>query len=148
MRMGVRSLASLSGLRIWCCCELQCRSQTGCGSLIAVAVVWANSSSSDSTPSLGTSACPRWVLKSKKKDKRKAIAVQTWQCSERTCVQKTDLVEGATVVEALPRRSLGRLPPWAERPCYVMGKRLCSTPRLPGFTSQMCLLLCNLGPVT
>ena len=27
MRMQVRSLASFSGLRIWCCCELQRRSQ-------------------------------------------------------------------------------------------------------------------------
>ena len=29
MRMWVRSLVSLSGLRIQCCCELWCRSQTG-----------------------------------------------------------------------------------------------------------------------
>ena len=28
MRLRVRSLASLSGLMIWCCCELWCRSQT------------------------------------------------------------------------------------------------------------------------
>ena len=41
MRTQVRSLASLSGLRICCCLELQCRSQTGLGSGIAVAVVWA-----------------------------------------------------------------------------------------------------------
>ena len=27
MRMWVRSLATLSGLRIWHCCELQCRLQ-------------------------------------------------------------------------------------------------------------------------
>ena len=34
-----RSLASLSGLRIWCCCELWCRLQTLLGSGVAVAVV-------------------------------------------------------------------------------------------------------------
>ena len=38
MRMQVRSLASLSGLRIRHCCELWYRSQTWLGSDIAVAV--------------------------------------------------------------------------------------------------------------
>ena len=33
--MWVQSLTSLSGLRIWCCCELWCRSQTRLGSHIA-----------------------------------------------------------------------------------------------------------------
>ena len=35
MRMQVRSLASPSGLRLWCCHELWCRSQTPLGSSIA-----------------------------------------------------------------------------------------------------------------
>ena len=39
MRLRVRSLASLSGLRIQCSCELWCRSQTPFRSGIAVAVV-------------------------------------------------------------------------------------------------------------
>ena len=39
MRLRVRSLASLSGLRIRCCCELQFRLQTWLGSCMAVAVV-------------------------------------------------------------------------------------------------------------
>ena len=39
MRMQVRSLASLSGLRIWRCHVLQGRSQTWLGSCMAVAVV-------------------------------------------------------------------------------------------------------------
>ena len=39
MRAQVRSLASLSGLRIWCCLVLWCRSQTRLGSHVAVAVV-------------------------------------------------------------------------------------------------------------
>ena len=30
----------LRGLRIWCCCELWYKSQTGLGSGVAVAVVW------------------------------------------------------------------------------------------------------------
>ena len=39
MRLQVRSLASLSGLRIWCCHELWCGSQTWLGSCVAMAVV-------------------------------------------------------------------------------------------------------------
>ena len=38
MRLWVQSLASLSGLKIWHCHELWCRSQTRLGSGIAVAV--------------------------------------------------------------------------------------------------------------
>ena len=38
MRLWVQSLASLSGLRIWCWCELWCRSQMQLGSCMAVAV--------------------------------------------------------------------------------------------------------------
>ena len=42
LRLRVRSLAllsELSGLRIWCCCELWCRLQMRLGSCVAVAVV-------------------------------------------------------------------------------------------------------------
>ena len=39
IRLCVRSLTSLSGLRIHCCCELWHRSQTQLGSYIAVALV-------------------------------------------------------------------------------------------------------------
>ena len=38
VRLWVRFLASLIGLRIWCCCELWCRSQTWLGSDVAVAL--------------------------------------------------------------------------------------------------------------
>ena len=38
MRLRVRSAALLSGLRIWSCHELWCRSQARLGSGIAVAV--------------------------------------------------------------------------------------------------------------
>ena len=37
MRIWVRSLTSLSGLRIWHCCKLLCRLQTWLGSDFAVA---------------------------------------------------------------------------------------------------------------
>ena len=39
MGMQVRALALLSGLRIWRCHEMWCRSQTQIGSRVAVAVV-------------------------------------------------------------------------------------------------------------
>ena len=57
MRMQVRSLALLPGLRIQHCHELWCRSQMPLGSYgaVAVAVAVAGSYSSDSSPSLGTS---------------------------------------------------------------------------------------------
>ena len=68
MRLWVRSLASISGLRVRRCRELWCRSQTQLGSGIAVVAAKA---SSDQTPSLGTSICPR--CNPKKKKKRKGI---------------------------------------------------------------------------
>ena len=49
--------ASLSGLRIWHCHELWCRSQTQLGSGVAVAVAEASGYSSDLIPSLGLSIC-------------------------------------------------------------------------------------------
>ena len=57
MGMQVRSLASLSGLRILHCHELWCRSQVQLGSGVAVAVAQAGDYSSDSAPSLGTCMC-------------------------------------------------------------------------------------------
>ena len=65
MRMQVRSLASLSGLRIWCCSELWCMSQTRLRS--GVAVVQASGYSSDLPPRLGTSICHRCDPKKKNK---------------------------------------------------------------------------------
>ena len=70
-RMWVRSLTSLSALRIWHCCELWCRSQTQLGSCAAVAVMEMGSYSSNSTPSLGTSICHRCGPKKAKKKKSK-----------------------------------------------------------------------------
>ena len=78
MRLQVRSLALISGLRLRRCRELWCRLQTRLGSCVAVAVAEAGSCSSDSTPGLGTSICcrsgPRNGKKTKKKrEKRKII---------------------------------------------------------------------------
>ena len=53
MRLWVRSLASLSGIRIQRYHELWCRSQMWLRSDVVVAVVEAGSYSSDQTPSLG-----------------------------------------------------------------------------------------------
>ena len=68
MRTQVRSLALLSGLRIWHCCELWYRSQTQLRSGVAVA----GSYSSDWTPSLGISICHGCSSK-KTKDKKKYL---------------------------------------------------------------------------
>ena len=57
MRLWVRSLPLLSGLTIRHCHELRCRPRMRLGSQVAVALAWASSYSSDSTPSLGTSIC-------------------------------------------------------------------------------------------
>ena len=48
MRMQVRSLASLSGLKICCCCKLWCRSQIQLQSGVALAVAQASSCGSNS----------------------------------------------------------------------------------------------------
>ena len=71
MRRRVPSLASISGVGLWRCCELWCGSRTYLEShvavTVAVAVVVAGSCSSDSTPSLGTSVCRGCGPKKKKK---------------------------------------------------------------------------------
>ena len=72
MRTQVQSLAALSGLRIWHCCELWCNSQTKLRSDVAVAVVQAGSYSSHSTAILRTSMCLECGLKkTKNKNKNK-----------------------------------------------------------------------------
>ena len=69
MRLWVSSLASLSGLRIWHCCGLWCRSQTQLKSDVSVAQ--ASICSSDWTPSLGTSIYCKFSLKKQKRKKKK-----------------------------------------------------------------------------
>ena len=86
MRMRVQTLALLSGLRIWRCHELWCRSQMWLGSAGAVAV--ASSCSSDSTLSLGTSICCRLGPK-KQKNKKQTNKKQTWKtCTWKDCIKK------------------------------------------------------------
>ena len=72
MRLRVRSLPLLSGLRIRRCREQWCRSQMRLGSCVSVALVWAGGYSSDSTPSLGTSTC-HWSSPRKDKKKKKVF---------------------------------------------------------------------------
>ena len=67
MRMGVRSLASLSGLRTQGHRELWRRSQMWLRSRITVSVAQAGSYSSNAAPSLGTSKCHTGSSKKKKK---------------------------------------------------------------------------------
>ena len=78
MRFRVQSLVSLSGLRIRCCHEPWCRSQTWLGSVVAVALAWASGYSSDLTPSLGTSICRGC---GPKKTKKMLLRTKTW-CSD------------------------------------------------------------------
>ena len=68
VRLQVWSLASLSGLRIGCCCELRCRLQTWFRSCVAVAA--AGSYSFDLTPSLGTSICHGYSPKKRQREIR------------------------------------------------------------------------------
>ena len=60
--LRVRSLASLSGLKIQHYCKLWCKLQMGLGSHVVVAVAQAKSCSSDSTPSPETAICYRFVV--------------------------------------------------------------------------------------
>ena len=76
MRMQVRSLALLSGLRIWGCHELWCRLQMQLRSCIAVAVV--GSCGSDCIPSLGTSVCRECGPKKQKKKKKESDLRLGW----------------------------------------------------------------------
>src|SRR5512134_2112105 len=78
MRLRVRSLPLLSGLRIWRCRELWCRLQTQLGSHVAVSVMQDGSCSSNSTPSLGTSICHRCSPKKFKKKKKSNDQVPMW----------------------------------------------------------------------
>ena len=100
MRILVGSLAFLSGLRIWHCHELCCRSQTWLISCVSVGVVWAGGYSSDSTPSLGTSiyhGCgPKKTKKTppnqnKQTKECKALIVIYLGHFSRLCLQRTNL---------------------------------------------------------
>ena len=78
MRLRVRTLALLSGLRIRHCHELWCRSQAWLGSCIAVVVAQAGSCSSDSNLSPGTSICCGCSPKKQNKTKQTNKKLQTF----------------------------------------------------------------------
>ena len=73
MRMWVPFLASLSGLKIWCCHELWCRLQTWLRFHVAVAVAQAGSFRSNGTPSLGTATCHRCSPKKRTKQNNTVV---------------------------------------------------------------------------
>ena len=77
----VRSLASLSGLRIWCSHALRCRSQTRLGSGIAVAAVSAGAVAPIRPPAweppCATGAALKRHIHTKKKNKRKSEGLHT-----------------------------------------------------------------------
>ena len=77
MRTQVRSLASLSRLRIQHCHGLWCRSQTWLRSGIVVAVAVASSYGSNLTPSPGTSICCRCSPKKRQKNKQNKTKQKT-----------------------------------------------------------------------
>ena len=108
MRLPVHSLASLSGLRIRSCRELWCRSQMWLRSHVALAVAWAGSYSSDSTPSLRTSICRRYGRKSKKKKnpKNKNKNNFAWSISNITSCNEPFLVTPSKIlVQHTPRNA-------------------------------------------
>ena len=80
---AVRCLAQHSGLGIWHCDELWCRSQTWLGTWIAAAVEQASGCRPDSTPSLGTSIClgcsPKKQNKTKQNNTQQKITLKN-QC--------------------------------------------------------------------
>ena len=71
MRTWVQSLASLSGLKIWRCHELSCRSQVRLGADDTEKVKKTSGYRYDSTPSLGPCISHRYGPKKTKKKKRK-----------------------------------------------------------------------------
>ena len=75
VRIWVRSLAPLSGLRIWRCHELWYRSQMQLRSRIAVAVAQAGSCSSYTAPILETSICHGCGPRKQKKKKTRVASL-------------------------------------------------------------------------
>ena len=94
MRMQVRALALLRGLRIQCCRELWCRSQRWLQSCVAVAMVQVGSYSSKLTPGLETSICHEYSLKKPKErqERRKKGRQKERRKEERKKRQKRNVV--------------------------------------------------------
>ena len=79
MRLRVRSLALLHGLRIWRCHELWCRSQMWLGSGIAVALVHMPAAT---TPIRPLAWEPLYVAGAALKSKKKKIRSPFFRCPE------------------------------------------------------------------
>ena len=86
MRMTVRSLAPLSGLRIQCCCEWWHRLHMRLGSRVAVSM--AGICSSDLTPRLGISIRHRFSPKrtNKQKNTNKSIVLVYSGCGNKNTI--------------------------------------------------------------
>ena len=84
-------------LRIWCCHELQCRSQMPLGSGIAVAVVQSASCNSYLTPILGTSAWCECGPKKKRKKKSPSYPTDRYSFSA-LCIPSHFILEVLLIV--------------------------------------------------
>ena len=93
-RLWVRSLASLSGLRIRRCRELWCRSQTQLGSGVAVTGVWTGNCRSNWTSSLGTSTCCVCGAKKPGKEERERHLGHFCSCSNTVDMKGRPLIPG------------------------------------------------------
>ena len=114
MKMRAQSLVLLSGLRIPCCRELWCRSQTQLGSQVAVAVAVAVASScrSHSIPSLWTSKMLRYQpLKQKKKKKDKTrksnlyLFVRSFGYSTLKCTHYWEQEASEEITDETPKKA-------------------------------------------
>ena len=107
MRMHIRSLASLSGLRTWHCCELWYRSQTSSDPTLLW--LWCRPAAiADWTPSPGTSICHRCSLKKKKIKKKKERKEKKRKC-----------LAAENLARAISCRPWGRCSPhWLPGQCF------------------------------
>ena len=133
MKMRVRCLAYISGLRVRRCPELWCGLQTQLASQVAVAVAVAVAlaqagSNSDSTPSLGTSICCKCGPEKQNKNKPPFIEALYLRLEHNTCcnifyltVVKFPLQEMALVGDViLPSLALATIFLCCQRECGIL----------------------------
>ena len=101
MRTQAQSLALLSELRIWYCCELWCRLQKQLGSCVVVAVVQANNYSSDSTIAWKTPCASGMALKSKKMKSKKIKSILNIESCRKTSLTFQDGKKSVPLMMAL-----------------------------------------------
>ena len=88
------SLASLSGLRTWCCHELWCRSQTRLRSRVAVALVQASSYSSNWPLAMG--AAPK---RKKKKNMTHGFHILPNCSTDVKAIAGQSLIKGTVILK-------------------------------------------------